>query len=151
MRAFFAVMPFAVPFAICRSLCRSLYAVRCAVRYVVRAGLTLEIQIEREDFPRWIFMAPFLLKTRKAKDSSRRSLMVISGRMLRQLMGDQVVTSESSRPAACFAMAVRTGLTLSRDRASGLPRWMDDLWHRSCYKIHKDGNRRWSSLEECSG
>ena len=111
--------------SLCRSLlCRSLYAVRCAVRYAVRAGLTLEIQIEREDFPRWIFMAPFLLKTRKAKDSSRRSLMVISGRMLRQLVGDQVVTSESSRPAACFAMPFVQGwLSRSSKRTSPLNGW----------------------------
>ena len=123
MRAFFAVrvpaacfvMPFAVPFAICslcRSLCRSCRA-------------DSQIQIEREDFPRWIFMAPFLLKTRKAKDSSRRSLMVISGRMLRQLVGDQVVTSESSRPAACFAMPfVRTGLTLEIEQEDFPAEWM---------------------------
>ena len=71
------------------SLCRS-----CGADSRDRAG----------GLPRWIFMASFLLKTHKAKDSSRRSLTVFSGRMLRLFMGDQVVTSENSRTVACFAM-----------------------------------------------
>ena len=82
-------MPFAMQ-SICRSLCCS-----CGADSRDRAG----------GLPRWIFMASFLLKTHKAKDSSRRSLTVIAGGMLRLFMGDQVVTSENSRPAACFAMS----------------------------------------------
>ena len=111
--------------SLCRSLCRSLYAVRCAVRYAVRACRADSRDPDRaEGLPRWIFIAPFLLKTRKAKYSSRRSLMVISGRMLRQLVGDQVATSENSRPAACFAMPFVQGwLSRSSKRTSPLNGW----------------------------
>ena len=45
--------------------------------------------------------------------------------------------------------AVRTGLTLEIEQEDFPAEWIF-LWHRSCYKIHKDGSRQWSSLEERS-
>ena len=64
-------------------------------------------------------MAPFLLKTHKAKDSSRRSLTVIPGRMLRLFVEARWPPSQRAVDPQ-HASLCRSYRADSRDRARGL-------------------------------
>ena len=151
MRAFFAVrvpaacfvMPFAVPFAI--SIMP--FAVPFAMPFV-------QGWLSRYRSSGRTFRAEFLWHRSCSKHARPRIAAVgVWWSSLEECWGNSWETRWHQRAVdPQHASLCRSHRADSRDRARGrLPRWMDDLWHRSCYKIHKDGNRRWSSLEECSG